>query len=358
MNLNIHVYNSTFKLTLPSVYAYNTPELIDVVFKKVKIINKGNYNVEDMYLAYWADDNLGFAGDDFVGCDSLLSLSYTYNGDNFDVDNFGEAPPAIGRLLLQGPIVPSEKDTAKINDKLLPGYKNLPKTSFIEYISGDPKYRDAEIGIPAGSDQLYNNFRGKLWDGSDIFVPNTSRVTNFCVPGDPQLKTGWYEGKGWIGGPSKGDRRTVMASGPFNLNPGESQEVVFAILVARGTDNINSVTKLKEIARYLHEYWGNDIPTDIEESSFEIPVSYSLSQNYPNPFNPTTTIEYSIPEMNNVQITIYNVLGQEIATLVNEVQPPGSYKVVWDASNVASGIYLYRITYEHNSLSKKMLLIK
>ncbi len=348
-----------------TVYAYKTEDFEDVVFKKVKIINKDEDPVEDMYIAYWADDDLGYAGDDFIGCDTLLSLGYTYNGDNNDDDNFGEAPPAVGRVLLQGPVIPFEMDTALIDGKKIPGYKNLPITSAMFYVGGSSIYSDPELGTPAGAEQFYNNFCGLLWDGSPIVNPNTSEKSNYVLAGDPVGETGWYEGDGWPGGPTPGDRRSIIASGPFNFEPGDTQSVVFAIFLARGTDNINSVAKLKEKAIELHEFWGNHIPTDVVDAAIQIPEQYSLSQNYPNPFNPTTTIEYYVPletqyiaSLQHVSLNVYDILGSKVATLVNERQKPGSYKVKFDGSRLSSGLYFYQLKTDRIITTKKMILLK
>jgi len=89
-----------------------------------------------------------------------------------------------------------------------------------------------------------------------------------------------------------------------------------------------------------------------------VPKNFDLSQNYPNPFNPTTTIEYSIPKDANVSIKIYDVLGKEVATLVNEQRSAGTYIINWNASNFSSGLYFYRITAGEFADTKKMFLIK
>ena len=89
-----------------------------------------------------------------------------------------------------------------------------------------------------------------------------------------------------------------------------------------------------------------------------IPKVFALSQNYPNPFNPSTIINYEIPESGLVTIKIYDVLGREVSTIVNEEKSPGRYKVKFNGSNLASGLYLYRITSGNFSETKKMLLMK
>jgi len=96
----------------------------------------------------------------------------------------------------------------------------------------------------------------------------------------------------------------------------------------------------------------------VEQISSVIPGGFTLSQNYPNPFNPKTVIEYSIPASDFINLKIYNILGHEIKTLVNENQTPGSYKVTFDGSNLPSGVYYYRLETKGNISTKSMLLIK
>mgnify|MGYP005847670249 CR=1 FL=1 len=89
-----------------------------------------------------------------------------------------------------------------------------------------------------------------------------------------------------------------------------------------------------------------------------IPTEYSLSQNYPNPFNPSTTIEFGIKDNGNYSLKLYNIIGQEVRTLINENMNPGMYKVNLDASDLASGVYLYRLTGDKVNITKKMVLMK
>jgi hypothetical protein len=102
--------------------------------------------------------------------------------------------------------------------------------------------------------------------------------------------------------------------------------------------------------------------TSIENKS--IPQEFSLFQNYPNPFNPTTTIKFSIPgnkraeNIQSVQLKVFDLLGKEVETLVNENKTPGEYQVIFDASKLASGTYIYTLRIGNNLLSKKMLLLK
>ncbi len=90
----------------------------------------------------------------------------------------------------------------------------------------------------------------------------------------------------------------------------------------------------------------------------KVPAEFSLEQNYPNPFNPSTTIKFSVPQKSNVTLKIYNSLGELVTTLVNAEKSPGIYSVNWDAANVASGIYYYRLEAGDFKMTKKMILMK
>ena len=93
-------------------------------------------------------------------------------------------------------------------------------------------------------------------------------------------------------------------------------------------------------------------------SNSEIPETIKLEQNYPNPFNPATTISYSIPSTSHVRLSVFNILGQEVAVLINEVRETGFYNVEFSGVDLASGLYFYRLSTENFTQIKKMLLVK
>ncbi|MGA8265493.1 MAG: T9SS type A sorting domain-containing protein, partial [Ignavibacteriaceae bacterium] len=96
----------------------------------------------------------------------------------------------------------------------------------------------------------------------------------------------------------------------------------------------------------------------VEDPGNTIPQKYYLSQNYPNPFNPSSIINYEIPKSSLVTLKVYDVLGREVATLVNEEKHTGRYNVTFSASKYSSGVYFYRITAGNFSQIKKMVLLK
>jgi len=95
-----------------------------------------------------------------------------------------------------------------------------------------------------------------------------------------------------------------------------------------------------------------------EEDLLITPVEFALDQNYPNPFNPATKISYSIPEAGNVELKVYDLLGNEVVTLVNEEKSPGKYIAEFNASTLASGVYMYTLRTNNFIQSKKMVLMK
>lgn len=98
--------------------------------------------------------------------------------------------------------------------------------------------------------------------------------------------------------------------------------------------------------------------TDVEKNNTTIPTEYALSQNYPNPFNPSTVISYQLPEAGNVTLKVYDVLGNEVAALVNEFQQAGTHKAKFANTQLTSGIYFYKLQAGTFTATKKMMLVK
>jgi glucuronoarabinoxylan endo-1,4-beta-xylanase len=95
-----------------------------------------------------------------------------------------------------------------------------------------------------------------------------------------------------------------------------------------------------------------------QESTNETPLNFNLRQNYPNPFNPTTTISYQLPAVSFVSLKVFNVLGQEVATLVDESRQAGTHKVQWDALGMPSGMYLYRLQAGTFLQTRKLVILR
>ena len=215
-----------------TAWAYNQPGagLGQLIFKKYKLINKGRYNIDSMYVAQWCDPDVGNAGNDLVGCDTVLSLGYAYNGHAQDVEylEFNLAPPSIGYDFCQGPTVytGNPQDTTIFGLEKYAEYINLPMTSFSYFASGSPFGADPGLGEYRGSREWYHLLRG-YGTISDIQPipylvgsgPYTGYATKYPLSGDPINDPtgvlGDVDGQGRNQAPA--DRRLIVSSGPFDL---------------------------------------------------------------------------------------------------------------------------------------------
>ncbi|MEX2115577.1 MAG: hypothetical protein WEB37_01720, partial [Bacteroidota bacterium] len=265
-----------------TVWGYKrTDALGQSYFAKYRIINKGGvvvdasnnkgaFWIDSMYVAQWSDPDLGDAGNDVGGCDTVLSLGFCYNGEATDARfaAFGLPQAASGYDFLQGPLVAgAATDTAVWDLKYRPGYVNLPMTSF-SYFAAGGDYSDP----PRGASQ-YNGGTGQWWQLLRGFAPTATVVgaadknfptppgfnPKYIFPSDPenQQAAGWIDGGvgGYTGNdpdgltysPTPGDRRIILASGPFTMTPGDTQEIVVGTMAAFGADRFSAVTALKGI---------------------------------------------------------------------------------------------------------------
>lgn len=143
-----------------------------------------------------------------------------------------------------------------------------------------------------------------------------------------------------------------LEQGPFDLTPTLHAEF-------RPNNNVKRGEFATIITR-THDVWNQtQLPKSSNLTTIEnMPLTYELTQNYPNPFNPATTINYTLPEASIVTLSIYNILGEKIATLLNEKKEAGSYSIDFDASNLSSGVYIYQIKAGNFVKSMKMSLLK
>jgi hypothetical protein len=187
--------------------------------------------------------------------------------------------------------------------------------------------------------------------------------TNYMYPGDATTGPGWIDGFD----NTAGGRRFIATHGPFALSLHDTAEVVIALVDGMGADNLWSLRILKYNVGFAQYGYRGLVQPSVATGIVtpELPRSFEVSQNYPNPFNPSTTIRYQIPTTSRVVIKVYNLLGQNTATIVNGLRNAGVYTAEWNASNVPSGVYFYQT--EVTPLSgkaslfrevKKMLLLK
>ncbi|MCK6618904.1 MAG: T9SS type A sorting domain-containing protein [Calditrichaceae bacterium] len=225
------------------------------IYQRYRLINKSGFPVDSMFIgAKWADPDVGVYTDDLAGCDSLLDLGFCYNG--YPIDNefqgFGLPPAAIGYALLQGPLIPSPGDTAWFDFQKIPDHKNRPMTASpynVAVTMMDPIFGEYEYALA-----YYNLLNGYIGTGDTLnpspFThgsgPYLGQPTKFPINGDPVTGIGDVDGQGENLLP--GDRRLMVCSGPFSMQNGDTQEVVFAVVggIDPAGDHLSAVAKLKE----------------------------------------------------------------------------------------------------------------
>lgn len=326
-----------------TIWAYSKYDLLkSTIFKKYKVINRSKTEtIKDMYIAIYSDADMGDGWYNLVGCDSTLGIGYIYNEADSDY-RYGNNLPVYAIILLQGAIVNSEPiEYAFVNGKKILGKKDLGMSSFNNLIWGNGDWPSPK------PTNYYNALQGLSFFGRLPFVnPITNQQTKFPQSGYPPTNTGWLDKPSF----PRQNRDFQINTGPFNLMPGEFQEIIFAQIITTSTNRMGNISYIKYLAKYVKDFYQNEMFKNVAEISkpTEIPMRYSLSQNYPNPFNPSTTIEYTIPNDEIVTLKVFDVLGREVATLVNEYKHAGTYKVNFNVktrhgASLQSGVYFYQL---------------
>jgi len=350
-----------------TLFASDKPGLENIIFIRYKIINKGTIveEMDSVIFSFWSDPDIGDFTDDLVGSDTLLNSSYCYN-DGEDND-YGENPPAFFTTLLQGPFaVSSDSNDIGYNRKgpnlgteEFTGYNNKSISAFMHYQSSDPQLGDPNDEIQARYYSLGLNKSGQRLDPcthnlGDVIGVDCSAVNPFFwYSGDPVEDIGWINNR-------QTDQRDLLSVGEFTLEKDKPVTIIGAYVLGRGTDALNSITVARgNVQRAIEEYNNNfsSLAYDPGEPTFPV-TDYILYQNYPNPFNPVTTIRYEIPQDGIVTIKIYDILGQEVKTILNEFIKTDRYEVNFNAVGLASGVYIYRMKVNDFITSKKMILLR
>ena len=229
---------------------------------------------------------------------------------------------------------------------------------------------DAQPFDPAGGDTVSIHLGDPIWaftqgiDGTDHEIPLLDELQLEDADGDNV-----YEGTWVVSGPSYNivtyrymygrDGTYVQESGSDTNAPGRNR----VHFIPRNADGSYPAT----YGLPMHEinldpgplpYETDPLISSVEEVAGEVPEAFSLGSNYPNPFNPTTTFEYSLKRAEVVRVRVYDMLGRLVVTLVDGLQQPATYQVTFDASELASGVYMYTLETPTTKMSKRMLLVK
>ena len=244
-----------------TLWGYDFPfsnPISSMMFKRARMIYVGlpggpaDAKLDTVYFTQWSDPDLGTYTDDYVGCDTTLSLGYVYNGNTFDdqfLSSFGSPVPAGGYDFLEGPKVDTNGDGI---------LDTLGMTSFVYFAAGS-SVSDPSTRVYSGTLQWFNLMEGYLprpeYPTQEPFVdPITGFAETYVLAGDPTTATGWVDG---IILPP-GDRRLVMNTGPFEMVINDTQDVVVGLIGGMGINNLSSVAVLKYNDKFAQFAYDND----------------------------------------------------------------------------------------------------
>ncbi|MFH0736024.1 MAG: T9SS type A sorting domain-containing protein [bacterium] len=171
--------------------------------------------------------------------------------------------------------------------------------------------------------------------------------------GDPVKNNGWLN-------ISPIDQRQISSAGPFQLKRGKPIDIYVGYIIGRGSDPLNSITIAKQNDLAAQRALDENFPFVIVGVEDETNKNYNfkLNQNYPNPFNPSTTISFGLQSKEFVTLKVYDVLGKEIALLVNEELNSGFYQRQFNGFSLSSGIYFYKLQAGNFCETRKLVLVK
>ena len=322
-----------------------SPALAQATFIRYEVINRGDQPIEPMYASLFSDPDLGDAGDDYIGSDTLRNMVFVYNDSNED-SSYG-IPPSQGIQVLEGPVgLANGRDDDRDGEVDDPG-EQLRATAANTFISGGPDGTQD----PGRPDEYYNYMQGLWGDGTpyyewaNLYEQPGRAITTFMYAGDPVTESFFSEvnidGQGT--NQSQGDRRMVISTGPFRLAPDSTVTLFYAFPFGQGTDYLHSVAVMRGYAtalQGLHEAgWFGSRPIEITRR--EVTFELALSQPRPNPSRQPEAL-LTLPEAAPVRATVYDVLGRQLAVVVDGELVEGE-TVLQMPDGLAPGTYVLRV---------------
>ncbi|NQV71712.1 T9SS type A sorting domain-containing protein [bacterium] len=363
---NLHIRTQSNPLGVEarvSAFAFGSQSnLKNVTFYRYEIKNRGLKPIEQAYIGHLVDADLGNFLDDRFGSDARHSMIYFYNADNDDERNYGENPPAQGIAIIE-----ASSSQGDLPSDISPGrIEGLMTNAMMYWGGGGPQ------GDPGNASDTYNYLRSRWKDGSvlrdDMFGGiSEAPFVPMMFSGDPVTGGFWSEVN--IDGNGKalalGDRRGIGSYGPFDLNPNETATFTFAYVWARGDNNLDSITALRQLVSGVHSANSSLLQPRQEPQKFvdnslpERPQqSFWLNAPYPNPSNGSTTIRYSLTLDGPTEVAVYDVLSRKVTTLHSGTQTAGPHEVTFDVSSLPPGIYTIRLQSNRNDTSRQLTVVR
>lgn len=330
------------------VWGSRSPAMERSLVFDIRVVNTGTQVKDSMYLAWFADPDLGDGLDDCIGYDAARNMAYVYNGRSQD-DQYG-IPPAMGWRLLQGPVYPAPGETARFDGGTLADHRNLPWSAFSPYIKSSAKYGDPDLGDIKGAGMVMYNFRG-LGRNGDAWIDSASQTpTAFPYSGDPVTRTGWFDGVTI----RPGDRRFLISSGPFPLAAGAMQQIIIGLTVALGEDNLGSVTALREQSDAFVELFNAGVYLDAEPLPAR--AAFSLDGLWPQPAREQLMLRYSVDGGDHIRFELYDVLGRCVRSVEAGRPGAGAHNLRLALDGMPPGAYMLFMRGDGRHTARLMML--
>jgi hypothetical protein len=333
-------------------FAENNPNSLTqrTTFYRYTFINKGQETIKGLMAGFYIDSDLGMAGDDFVATDSTLNMVYTYNRDNEDegTTGYGTSLPALGYVLLRG--FNDQPNRSKMYSAWSPAKGNNLYT-----------FSDA----PQSAQQAYYKLMGKGNNGEPMRIGGTiqgqntltSAITRFQFPGAPPNYWTMDNTDGQNTAQPVTDMRMMFSTGQVSLAPNQTQTLIFAIHAAFANDRLLAVQQLKKEVQTLNSSFASTFFVANESKQTEVPVvSFTLSPHYPNPVSDMSTISFTLQHSASVTLSVFDILGREVKTLLHETRNIGQHSIQMPTSDLPNGLYLYRLTANGQSQTQRLIV--
>jgi len=351
-----------------------------VVFRRYLLINKSEFAIDSMFVGQLVDCDVGDYSDDRVGCDSTWGYGFAYNDSDFDAvfTSLNLVPPAFAVVLLQGPIVEKPGATAIQNLEVIPEHQNLPMTSFWYQATGD-EFSGPNLGSYYGTLQLWGNLQGYADYYGGQLRPFLTYIGNQWIllspwpfAGNPVTHEGQIDGVGGYLFP--GSREFMVNSGPFSMQPGQSQEIIYAYVAAYSASNhLDAVAKLQKLVPTVKQAYQEFLrfqppvgprqtkqPAKTDSTGVDY---FLLAEGYPNPFKQNVKIKFRLLNQMDIRLDVFNSAGQRVKTLYWGIMNKGVHDLQWDGTNqvgnrLPSGIYFVRLKHGPLMRWKKIIMLK
>ena len=306
------------------------PALNESTLYRFRIVKKSPGLLSDAYAGVFLDADLGNATDDYIGSDSTRALGYAYNADNEDEGpgGYGLAPPAVGIDLLSGAsgYVPSSSVTSPPD--ALSVYYNLLR-------SLNPDGTPLVVGFPGGP------------------------TTRWIFAGDPVAGTFPNEIDNGTPTPNvPGDRRSLINAPRFALAQGDHVDVDVAVVYARGTDHLDSITRLRQASDIVQAVYDTGVVFPVAGSSGpDAPAAFALSAPRPNPSRGTAEVSLTTDAPGPARVAVVDVLGREVAVLLDAAVGSGTH-VLRVAPGLPAGTYLVVATGTTGRATQRLTVVR